>query len=320
MKHKPITNNHKRTTGRRPLVSVVIPVFNGSQYLREAVVSVLKNTYKNIEILLVDDGSKDESKEMCRSLTRRYKNVRFFSFEKNRGLGRVLNFALKKAKGEFICRLNQDDRMLPHRIEKQVKYLIKHTDVVAVGSSIQLFNEVGKLEVIYFPQMDEDIRRLWLILSPFSDPSVMYRKSIAIRAGGYDQKFWPADDVHLWYRLGKFGKLTNMKQALSWIRWHENAASIKFFRIDTKRTFQLHLWADQYVQKAPWYISLFWVCQYIAGTTLSPQFNWLTYRLIKRILYQSTRILSRFRGTIINKVIPIKSVTPQPAIASRSGR
>ncbi|NIM13621.1 MAG: glycosyltransferase, partial [Candidatus Aminicenantes bacterium] len=82
----------------RPLVSVVIPVFNGSVFVEQAVRSVQKSTFKNYEILLIDDGSTDRSKKICRALGKKYDKVRFYAFEKNRGLGRVLNFALRQAR------------------------------------------------------------------------------------------------------------------------------------------------------------------------------------------------------------------------------
>src|SRR5690242_12716378 len=126
--------NTTSITTTSPKVTVLIPVFNGAKYLEEAVHSVMKSTYTNFEILLVDDGSSDRSKHICRDLAKQYSQVRFYDFARNKGLGRVLNFALKKAKGKYIARLNQDDRMLPHRLTMQVRYLETHRDVTVVGS------------------------------------------------------------------------------------------------------------------------------------------------------------------------------------------
>ncbi len=290
MKTNLITNKNTK----KPVVSVIIPVFNGAHFLEETVRSVQKSTYKRFEILLVDDGSTDHSKKVCKKLTKRYRNVRFYNFPRNRGLGRVLNFALQKAKGEYICRINQDDLMLPYRIATQATYLTKQRDVVAVGSSIILFNNDGFRERLDFIKQNENIRKIWLALSPFSDPAVMYRKADALAVGGYDQKFWPADDVHLWFRIGRRGKLANIPRPLTHVRLHDEAASVKYFRIDTKRTFKLHLWANEFVSSAPWYVWLFWVCQFVAGMTFSPQFNWRAYRWIKRFIKTNNSFQDRF--------------------------
>lgn len=297
MKNKVKNSLPNRIT--RPVVSVVIPVFNGARYLVDAVSSVQKSTYKNFEVILINDGSTDASRALCRELTRKYKNVRFYDFPRNRGLGRVLNFALKKAKGSYICRLNQDDKMLPHRLGTQISYLDKHPEIVALGSSIKLFDNNNDHEVIKFLETDSEIKSVWHIVSPFSDPSVMYRKEVAIAAGGYDQAFWPADDTQLWYRMGMRGQLANLTKPVVNVRWHNEAASVKFFKILAKKTLEMHLWADENVEKAPWYVHVYWICQYIAGMTIPPQTNWKIYRVIKRIVnnevHWSERLTEYFR-------------------------
>jgi len=273
-----------RIIGKTPFVSVIIPVFNGGQFLAEAVESVQKSTYKHFEVLLVDDGSTDASKSICKKLTQKYTNVRFFSFPKNRGMDHALNLALHKARGTYIARINQDDVMLPHRLTTQVKYLGNHAEIVAVGSSIVLFDNQGYEEHVPFLTTDAEIKDVWFILSPFSDPTVMYRRAAAIAVGGYDQSFWPADDVHMWYRLGLAGKLANLARPVTRVRWHVDAGSVKHYHRLIRKTYKLHMWTNKHIKSAPWYIQLFWLCQLAAGLTLSPHTNWAVYRVIKRII------------------------------------
>lgn len=308
--HKPVL---------RPVVSVVIPIFNGANHLVEAVGSVQKSTYRKFEILLVDDGSTDQSKMLCRMLARRYKNVRFYDFPRNKGLGRVLNFALEKARGRYICRLNQDDRTLPNRIGTEVRYLDRRPDVVAVGSWIRLFDNTGNTQILKFIKDDAEIKRLWYIVSPFSDPSVMYRKSVALAAGGYFQSMWPADDTHLWYRLGTRGKLANIRRPLVEVRRHPDAASVKYFRTLAQSTFRMHLWTDQFLTRAPWYVHVFWITQYIAGMTLTPEINWSVYRGIKRIIALYEDHLRRVRTKIKTVTTIVAPVMNQPKRLSLSG-
>lgn len=302
----------------KPTVSVVIPVFNGAPYLEAAVQSVFKSTYQNFEVLLVDDGSSDHSRRICRQLEKKYQRVRFYQFPQNRGLSRVLNFALEKAKGEYICRLNQDDLMLPHRIGTEVMYLEKHKDVAAVGSWIRLFTDEGGEQIVKFLKTDAQIRKLWYIVSPFADPTVMYRKKVAIKAGGYLQAFWPADDTHLWYRIAQYGKLANIQKPLVNVRWHKNAASWKHFRKLAEATFAMHNWTDTYIEKAPWYIHVYWIIQYMASMMLPPEFIWDFYRVMKRIIAYSLERRDDFRH-IYAKIKTLKMVINQPVIAKRSG-
>lgn len=302
----------------QPMVSIVIPVFNGASYLEAAVASVFRSTYRNFEVLLVDDGSSDYSRTICKSLERKYRRVRFYQFPNNRGLSRVLNFALKKAKGKYICRLNQDDLMLPHRIATEVEYLEKHPDVAAVGSWIRLFTDDGSEQIVRFAKHDADIRKLWYIVSPFADPTVMYHKKIAIKAGGYLQVFWPADDTHLWYRIAQYGKLANIQRPLVNVRWHKNAASWKHFRKLAESTFAMHNWTDTYIEKAPWYIHMYWIIQYMASMMLPPEFIWDFYRVMKRIIAYILDQRERIHR-IQTKLAAIHIEMIQPIIAKRSG-
>lgn len=302
----------------QPMVSVIIPVFNGASFLEEAVKSVSQTTYTNYEILLIDDGSADHSKQICHEFEKQYPNVKFYSFTENRGLGRVLNFALEQAKGKYICRLNQDDHMLPFRIQKQVDFLEKNSKVVAVGSCIKLFEDNGNFQILKFLETDEDIKKIWHIISPFADPSVMYRKDVAIKAGGYQQEFWPADDTQLWYRMGLLGKLANIQETLVEVRWHKKAASVRHFRRLAISTYNMHRWANEHVSKAPWYIQTYWVIQLFAGITLSAEFNWKTYRILKKALNAYTAL----RDTVakyIAKPAKVTTVKNQPKKVSFSG-
>lgn len=301
-----------------PLVSVIIPVFNGASYLIEAVNSVINNTYTNFEILLVDDGSKDESKQLCQMLEKKFDNVHFFSFEKNQGLGRILNFAIKQAKGAYICRINQDDVMRKERIATQVAYFENHPEVVACGSWINMFEEDGSKQTIKFLETDEQIKKIWLLISPFADPSVMYRKTAVIKAGLYQQEFWPGDDTHLWYRLGMIGKLANIQKILVDVRYHKGAASVKYFRKLNDATFRMHRWAHKNIQPAPLSTQFFWIMQYILGMTFSADFNWKAYRIMKKGL----NYLSTFKGLLAQKKAKItaRKVIIQPKKLSFSGQ
>lgn len=268
------------------LVSVVIPLYNGETYITETITSILKSDYPSFEIILIDDGSTDKSKKIAESLSQIHKNVHVFSFPKNRGMSHALNFGIERAKGDYIARINQDDLMLPDRLRKQVEFLKAHLDHYAVGGSIELFNDNGKtIDKIIFPQTNEEIKSHWLYLSPFADPACTYRKSAFEKTEGYNQRFWPVDDVQMWYQLGAIGKLANLKDMVTRVRWHENAGSIKSHRLQVKRLFQLHLWANKNVTRANLFVWMFWIMQLCAGYIFPATFNWWVFRLLRRVRY-----------------------------------
>lgn len=267
-----------------PLVSVLIPVYNGTEFLDQAIESVLNSTYKNTEIILVDDGSTDKSQARCKVYEKKYPHVRFYGFRKNKGMTRCLNFGVKKAHGKYIARLNQDDIMMPNRLAKQVAFLESNPDHVIVGGAIKLFtNDNPHFDKVYFTLTDQEIRDQWLYVSPYSDPTVMYRKDAWSKTDGYSQYFWPADDVHMWYQLGSLGKMANLPTIMTKVRWHEKAGSIAGHRRQMIKTWQVHLWAKEMIRKPTLNEQIFWIGQLVAGFVFPAQFNWWVYRQLRKV-------------------------------------
>lgn len=274
-----------------PLVTVVIPVYNGASFLEDALQSVLKSDYPNFEVLLIDDGSQDKSKELCKKLEKKYSDkVRFHAFPQNRGLGRVLNYALENAKGKYICRINQDDEMTSDRITKQVRFMESHPDVTLLGSWLSVKDENGSTRINKFLEKDKDIRETWLSLSPVWDAAVMYPRKTALEVGGYDQSYWPADDLHMWYRLGKVGKIANIQEPLTEIKFHVKAASVKHHKKHIHATYKAHMFAHKHIQKAPLLTRLYWIGQLIAAHLFPARFNWYVYRLLKKYVIYRSRV------------------------------
>ncbi|OGV96991.1 hypothetical protein A2W24_02610 [Microgenomates group bacterium RBG_16_45_19] len=269
----------------KPLVSVLIPVFNGAQYLEETVHSVFESTNLPVEAILVDDGSTDGSKKRCCSLAAQYHGqVSIVNFNKNKGMTRCLNEGIKVAKGEYIARINQDDLMVKGRLEKQVAFLENHPEHVVVGSYIELFTATNKhFDMVKFPLDDKALKAIWMTLSPFADPAVMYRESAFLKTNGYSQVMWPADDVHMWYMLGKLGKLANIPQVLTRVRWHNKAGSIMSHRLQMKKTWEVHQWAAINIRKPSLGEYAFWAAEYAAGLVFPPRFNWFVYRLMRKL-------------------------------------
>ncbi len=266
-----------------PRISILIPVYNGSRTITETIDSVFKSTYTNFEVLLINDGSTDDSGKICEELAKTHSQIRFFNHTVNRGLSGTLNFGVSEAKGEYIARINQDDVMTPDRLEKQLDFLTAHPEVVCVGGAIELFTDSGKIvDLVRFPLTDKELKAKWLYLSPFSDPTVMYRTETVKKTEGYTQKFWPVDDVHMWYQLGTIGKLANLKDIVTKVRWHEEAGSIKSHRTQMNKLYELHLWAATHIEKPSLFVRTFWFSQYMAGIIFPPKFNWFIYRILKK--------------------------------------
>lgn len=129
----------------KPLVSVLLPVHNAAETLSECVLSLTKQSYKNIEIIAVDDYSRDDSYKILRKLKKRYsKKLRVYRNVKRYGISVTLNRAVRKAKGSFIAFMDTDDFSSPQRIKRQLKFLINNPDVIAVGSQVNFISDKGK--------------------------------------------------------------------------------------------------------------------------------------------------------------------------------
>src|ERR1700681_1475187 len=135
---------------KTPLVSVVLPVYNGERYLTQSINSILFQTYSNWELIIINDGSSDNTENLI--LNYPDKRIKYISNDGNKGIIYSLNKGLEKAKGEFIARLDADDVALPFRIEKQVEFLTENTDYAMCGSYFQTIDSNGKiLKNVTFP-------------------------------------------------------------------------------------------------------------------------------------------------------------------------
>lgn len=203
-----------------------MPVYNASRYLREAVESVLGQTFADFEFIAVDDGSTDDSLAILREYERRDGRVRVIS-RPNTGIVVALNEMLGVARGEFIARMDSDDVCLPERFEKQVAWLKEDPKRVAVGCWILNIDADGDPINYFKPPVRHDaiderhVRGLGLAVA---HPAAMIRHSGLRAIGGYRKEYEPAEDVDLFLRLGEVGELGVIPEVL--LRYRNHAKSV----------------------------------------------------------------------------------------------
>ncbi|MFN5442865.1 MAG: glycosyltransferase family 2 protein, partial [Crocinitomicaceae bacterium] len=158
-----------------PDVSVVMPVYNGEQYLKEAIESILSQTYVNFEFIIINDGSEDNSEEIILS----YNDPRIVYIKnlENLKLIKTLNIGFSKAKGKYIARMDADDISLPRRLEKQVDYLERNPDIGVLGTGVFLKGEKEISKLLYHTD-DKSLRFALAFYCPFIHPSVVLRKAV----------------------------------------------------------------------------------------------------------------------------------------------
>ncbi|MCD8511609.1 MAG: glycosyltransferase [Bacillus sp. (in: Bacteria)] len=213
------------------LISIIMSVYNGEKYLQEAVDSVLAQTYTNIELIIVNDGSTDSTKSILNTI--KDKRARVIHFKKNRGAAQALNLGIHKAHGEWIAINDADDISYPKRIEEQVNYLKKHPDLVGIGTLVKYFTDHPKLPIKklkigekrnnYF-QSRESIRNQMIFGSPVIHSSMMFSKEVFMEVGGYNPDYTITYDHELWLKLLEKGDIEKVPKVL--LNYRVNPSSL----------------------------------------------------------------------------------------------
>ncbi len=205
-----------------PLISVLIPVFNGMPYLPETIESILNQSFRQFEIIALDDGSTDTSAEFLSSI--RDDRLRIERLSRG-GLSVALNHGLNVARAPMVARIDADDVALPDRFQLQYDFLAAHPDCVALGCQSLHVNEKGeRIGEGRYPATPLAIRWEALFRSPILHPGSMYRRQDVLAVGGYRKEFDVAEDYDLWTRLLTRGTLGNLPQQL--LRYRVHARSV----------------------------------------------------------------------------------------------
>lgn len=219
---------------KSPLVSVIMPVYNGSPFLQESIESVLTQTYKNFEFIIVDDKSIDDSLQVLNTISQSDKRIKVYRNKKHMGVGYTLNLAIAKAKGIYLARMDADDIMATNRLQKQVDFLEKNPDIIAVGSNMYEINEknqiIGKRTVSTNHQKIYD--KMYYIMAN-QNPTLMINTRLVPKGFNWCKTDGILDDLDLLFKLLQFGKLANIDEFLMYYRIHKNNLSLK----NIKKTF-----------------------------------------------------------------------------------
>jgi hypothetical protein len=196
-----------------PRVSVLMPVRNGERFVGHAVSSVLAQTFRDFELVVVDDGSTDRTASIVTSSGDA--RVRLVPCSGHVGLQRALNLGLRECRGELVARLDADDGCHPERLARQVAFLDARPEVAVVGSLARLVDADGRERgTVRRPCSAVAIRWYSLLDNPFIHSAVLFRRSVTMDAGGYDERLTLAEDLDLWGRLLKAHEGANLPERL----------------------------------------------------------------------------------------------------------
>jgi GT2 family glycosyltransferase len=219
---------HGATT---PLVSVVMSVYNGEKYLSQAIDSVLAQTYTNLELIIVDDGSVDSTAQVLRTYASdcRVRTVH----QENSGYVRAWNLAIRLARGPIIARMDADDICMPTRLERQLEVTRQYPNWGVIATGIATIDDAGNVTDLHrdFHRhgniiSDYTLRLKLMHFNPLPHPTAIIRRDVLELVGGYSEQYYPAEDYHLWVEIARAGYgLYRVNSDLLYYRIHESSTS-----------------------------------------------------------------------------------------------
>jgi glycosyltransferase involved in cell wall biosynthesis len=194
----------------KPLVSVIMPVYNAGEFLVRAIESIRKQTITDFELLIIDDGSTDDSWDIIKRYAKRDVRIRKFRNRKNIGIVKSMNLLIPKTKGRFVARMDADDISLPNRFEKQIAYLETHPQLVACGGQEHIINERGRtIAEKYFPTDEKTCYNMIANIMVIQPPVLMARGDV-FRKLRYSNHTFKNDDISMHFKLLQHGGFGNV--------------------------------------------------------------------------------------------------------------
>lgn len=204
-----------------------MPVYNGEKYLKESISSILDQTFKDMEFIIVDDCSIDNSWKIIKEYARNDPRIVPLRNSENLRTTKTLNCGLGIAKGKYMARMDADDWSYPYRLQKQFDFMEKYPDVGVSGGTIEICDEKLKiLNLRRYPLTDEDIRKIIFRYSPFAHPATIWRMKIVKELGGYNENIPLTQDYELYFRVGQKSKFANLTDVILKLRTHDDSSSL----------------------------------------------------------------------------------------------
>ena len=233
----------------KSLVSVILPSYNHEAYIEESILSIVNQTYKNIELIVIDDGSTDHSCEILQKLQKQYGFI--LEFQENQGISKTLNKAIRQyAKGKYITCVASDDFLMSDKIERQINYMESDPDCSLVFGRVHVVDKNSKIikgltivdpveDAVKSVQFESLIER-----NCIAAISSMYRKDIWEKCGGYDENSL-IDDWGLWLEFTYYGKIVYLDEYFAYYRWHGSNLTTNTLKMYTAAWTIVQKWKDR---------------------------------------------------------------------------
>ena len=266
----------------KPLVSVLMPNYNCEKYVKLAIESILKQTYENFELLILDDCSSDNSWEVILEYTKKDKRIKSFRNEKNLGIVRTRNklFDFIDKKSKYFALMDSDDISHGRRLEAQVEFLEENGEFVGCGSFLEYFWDGKDRRLKRYYETDfEKLKQVSLIKSPFPQPTMMINIEVLKNVGKYNEKYEVCEDWDFWMRILQKYKMTNIEKVLYYYRQSESQSKSKKLKLTILNGIKIKL---KYMKIGDYFnfkIMLRFICETFLLLLPKRTILWIFYRL-----------------------------------------
>lgn len=292
-----------KEVNQKPLVSIIMPVYNGASFLVEAIESITSQTFQNYEFIMVNDGSTDKTGEIIEYYRDLYPDkIRYFSLNCRGGAFAAINLVVKETKGEFIALMDSDDVSMPERLEKQVTFLRKNPRVIVLGTQANIIDKngdsIGKKRL---PITDGEIKKEFAFSHPMVHPSSVIRKSLLPNQTYiYENKLGVNDDYYTFFKLLNYGQFANLSEILYNYRVHNDNSSLKNLKKTLINTINIRILAwRRFGYSLPLISFIFMPIQLVVFTLIPGKFVLSLYFLFRGI-YSISDLYSIFSQKIRN--------------------
>jgi len=235
-----------------PLISVVIPTYNHGQFIEEAIESVLAQTYKNLEVIVIDDGSTDNTRQ---ALEKYNKEINYI-YQKNIGVSSARNRGISVAKGELIAFLDSDDAWLPEKLELQADLMSENKSISLVACGVYITDYLGGIKREWTPKNPlthtEFLGQLRIRNDFINSSSALVRRECFKRIGGFDESLQFGEDWDMWLRIAKYYEMRFVEKPLVKIRKHSNLRSyskVEIIKTDIKKIIKNNLVQEEEIRR-----------------------------------------------------------------------
>ena len=264
-----------------PKISVLMPVYNTEKYIAEAIESILNQTFRDFEFIIIDDCSTDKTWEIIEKYDKIDNRIVVLKNEKNLKIPANRNKLVSMAKGKYIIWQDADDISMPYRIEKQYNFMEENPEVGICGGWLQFFNENGNQSIRKYASDDKSLRKTIFRYSPVAQPVAIIRKKIIYEVGKYNTDYQVAQDLDMSFRIGMKYKFANIPEIL--LNYCEHNKSVTFSKLKTQELNTIEIrkkYSKGYGYKITIFDKVYNLIQYLSIYVIPPKIKiWLFNKL-----------------------------------------